>query len=164
MDVANRARFEGYFGEHFARVTRACALVLLEPSAAEDVAAESFARLWSKWGQIEDDDHAGGYVFKTAMRLCARRARMRRRERLGATPDRVGVDEIGRSLDRSELVGALAQLPVRARQAVVLRDWAGFETSDVSRMLGIRESTVRVHLARGRKALRKALTTQERER
>jgi DNA-directed RNA polymerase specialized sigma24 family protein len=47
---------------------------------------------------------------------------------------------------------------------VVLRDWAGFETSEVARMLGTKESTVRVHLARGRAALRDVLTMEERER
>jgi DNA-directed RNA polymerase specialized sigma24 family protein len=46
----------------------------------------------------------------------------------------------------------------------VLRDWAGFETDEVARMLGTKESTVRVHLARGRAALRSALTVEERER
>jgi DNA-directed RNA polymerase specialized sigma24 family protein len=46
---------------------------------------------------------------------------------------------------------------------VVLRDWAGFETAEVARILGARESTVRVHLARGRAALRERLTVEERD-
>ncbi len=71
--VADRAGFEGFYREHLTRVVRACTLVTLDPAAAEDVAAEAFARLWSHWGLIHDEDHAGGYVFKTAMRLCAKR-------------------------------------------------------------------------------------------
>jgi DNA-directed RNA polymerase specialized sigma24 family protein len=120
--VADRARFEGFFRKHFSRVTRACALVLLDPAMAEDVASEAFARLWARWGQIEGDDHAGGYVFKTAMRLCWRRARTMRREARRAVPDLPGPDEIGRSLDRTELFEALALLPIRERQTVTLRD------------------------------------------
>jgi RNA polymerase sigma factor (sigma-70 family) len=153
--MADRAGFEGFYRNHMARVVRGCTLVLLDQSAAEDVAAEAFARLWSKWGQIESDDHAGGFVFKTAMRLCARRAR--RRELVGRVPDRNAEDEIGRSLDRQEILGALGHLPVRQRQAVVLRDWAGMQTREVAKLLGIRDSTVRVHLARGREGLRTAL-------
>jgi RNA polymerase sigma-70 factor (ECF subfamily) len=161
--VADRAAFEGFYRSNLARVVRACALVLLDRQGAEDVAAEAFARLWSKWGQIEGEDHAGGFVFKTAMRLCAKRSRVGGRERLVGTLERRAPDEIARALDRRDVMTALARLPIRQRQAVVLRDWAGFETQEVAGMLGVRESTVRVHLARGRQALRDSLAVEERE-
>jgi RNA polymerase sigma-70 factor, ECF subfamily len=158
MGVANRAAFEAFYREHLARVVRACTLVLLDRSTAEDVAAEAFVRLWSRWEQIESDDHAGGYVFKTAMRLCGRRARFR--EIPGWVPERIGADEIGQAIDRQDVVHALAGLSVRQRQTVVMRDWAGLETGEVAKLLGMRESTVRVHLARGRKALRAVLRSE----
>jgi DNA-directed RNA polymerase specialized sigma24 family protein len=41
---------------------------------------------------------------------------------------------------------------------VVLRDWAGFEVDEIAAILRIRESTVRVHLARGRRTLRERLS------
>jgi RNA polymerase sigma factor (sigma-70 family) len=135
--------------------------VLLDRGDAEDVAAEAFARLWSHWGQIHGEDHAGGYVFKTAMHLCSKRRRRAAREVVGTVPQR------SRPTDpdaRVAVVDALRGLPLRQRQSVVLRDWAGFETSEVARMLGTKESTVRVHLARGRAALRDVLTVEERER
>src|SRR5437867_3083459 len=70
--LADVAAFENFYRENLARIVRACTLVTLNPTLAEDVAAEAFARLWSRWGQIDNDDHAGGFTFKTAMRLCAR--------------------------------------------------------------------------------------------
>ncbi|HEX9123046.1 MAG TPA: hypothetical protein VF984_06755 [Actinomycetota bacterium] len=60
--MSEQAAFEGFYREHVGRVVRACTLVLLDLSEAGDVAAEAFARLWSRWNVIEDDDHAGGYV------------------------------------------------------------------------------------------------------
>jgi len=72
-------------------------------------------------------------------------------------------DEIARALDRRDVMGALGRLPMRQRQAVVLRDWAGFRTNEIAGMLRVRESTVRVHLARGRQALRDSLAVEERE-
>ena len=142
-------------------MVRACALVLLDRAEAEDVAAEAFARLWSHWGQIHGEDHAGGYVFKTAMRLCSKRRRRAAREVVGSVPER------GRATDpdgRVSVMEALRGLPLRQRQSVVLRDWAGFETSEVAKILGTKESTVRVHLARGRATLRAVLTVEDRER
>ena len=59
------------------------------------------------------------------------------------------------------LTAAIEKLSLRQRQAVVLRDWAGFETSEVARMLGMRESTVRVHLSRARQLLRASMQVEE---
>jgi RNA polymerase sigma-70 factor, ECF subfamily len=159
--VPDRTGFEAFYAGHLPRVLRACTLVLLDRGDAEDVAAEAFARLWSHWGQIHGEDHAGGYVFKTAMRLCSKRRRHVAREVVGEVPERNRVTDPG---TRVAVVDALRGLPIRQRQSVVLRDWAGFETSEVARMLGTKESTVRVHLARGRAALREALVVEERER
>ena len=159
--MPDRAGFEAFYAGHLPRVLRACGLVLLDRGEAEDVAAEAFARLWSHWGQIHGEDHAGGYVFKTAMRLCSKRRRRAAREVIGSVPERSRITDPG---VRVSVVDALRGLPLRQRQSVVLRDWAGFETSEVARMLGTTQSTVRVHLARGRAALRETLTVEERER
>lgn len=155
MDVPDAAAFESFYRENLARIVRACLLVTLDRAAAEDVAQEAFVRLWSRWGAIHGPDHAGGFVFKTAMRLCRRRAES------APTLMAVPVDEAASSAERMDVFRALAALPVRQRQSVVLRDWAGFETREVALMLGMRESTVRVHLARGREALRRLLSVEE---
>lgn len=160
--MADRAGFEGYYREHLPRIVRACALVLLDRGLAEEVATEAFARLWSRWGVIKSEDHAGGYVFKTAMRLCSKRARASRRESAAAGPEPAGTNESAHVAERVDVWRALAELSVRQRQTVVLRDWAGYETNEVAAMLGIRESTARVHLARGREALRRSLAVEER--
>jgi RNA polymerase sigma factor (sigma-70 family) len=109
---------------------------------------------------MHGDDHAGGYVFKTAMRLCSKRRRRAAMEVVETVPERGGVID---PVARVSVADALRGLPLRQRQSVVLRDWAGFETSEVARILGTKESTVRVHLARGRAALREVLTVEERE-
>jgi RNA polymerase sigma-70 factor (ECF subfamily) len=159
--VADRAGFEAFYAGHLPRVVRACALVLLDRAEAEDVAAEAFARLWSHWGRIHGEDHAGGYVFTTAMRLCSKRRRRAAREMVGAVPERGTAAD---PTDREAVIDALRTLPLRQRQSVVLRDWVGFPTGEVARILGAKESTVRVHLARGRAALRQRLSVEDRER
>jgi RNA polymerase sigma factor (sigma-70 family) len=155
--VAEAQAFEAFFRDNFARIVRACALQVLDRSLAEEVAAEAFARLWANWGQIRDGDHAGGYVFKTATRLCVRELRRRRlRSALWAPRP----EELERALLRRDVSVALAGLPLRQRQAVVLHDWAGFPTNEVAALLGMRPATVRVHLARGRERLRAALNLE----
>jgi len=157
--VPDAHAFERFYRENLTRIVRACALVTLDRSLAEDVAAEAFARLWSRWGSIDSDDHAGGFVFKTAMRLCGRELRKRSRRPAAGRPSEDA--SIETALVRRDIAEALGSLPLRQRQAVVLRDWAGFESSRAARMLGIRESTLRVHLARARERLRSLLAVHE---
>jgi RNA polymerase sigma factor (sigma-70 family) len=154
--VPDTAAFEAFYRENLARIVRACFLVTLDRQMAEDIAAEAFARLWSKWGSIHGPDHAGGFVFKTAMRLC------RKRSRSVVAPQARSIDEAEAVVDRTDVFAALGRLPVRQRQVIVLRDWAGFGTGEVARIIGARESTVRVHLARGRATLRAALSVEDR--
>ncbi|MGZ8583748.1 MAG: sigma-70 family RNA polymerase sigma factor [Actinomycetota bacterium] len=162
--MADHEGFERFFRVRFPQLVRACALVTLDVAAAEEIAAEAFSRLWPRWGQMHDDDHAGGYVYTTAMRLCSKRRTHARREVVGDVAERPSSrDEVGTALERAEVFAALARLSLRQRQAVTLRDWAGFETDEVASMLGMSASTVRVHLARGRASLRVTFGVKEPE-
>ena len=155
--VADREGFERFFRARYPQLVRACALVTLDVAAAEEIAAEAFSRLWPRWGLMHDDDHAGGYVYTTAMRLCSKRRTRARREVLGDIAD------LSTGRDEAEVFAALGRLSLRQRQVVALRDWAGFETDEVASMLGMSASTVRVHLARGRASLRETLDVKEQE-
>ena len=137
--------------------------MVLDVGLAEEIAAEAFMHLWRRWPEIHDDDHAGGFVYTTAMRLCFRRKKRADREVLGEVDDVPHLEEAGSSLERREIFAALAELPLRQRQSVVLRDWAGFETEEIAEMLEMQAGTVRVHLARGRDALRRRLGTKEQD-
>ena len=52
---------------------------------------------------------------------------------------------------------ALARLGARSRAIVILRELEGLEIAEIARMLGIARVTVRWHLARARRELRRML-------
>ena len=160
--MVDRDGFEAFYRARYGQLVRACALVVLDRGTAEDIAQESFARLWVAWERIGDDDHAGGYVHTTAMRLCWKRRRRRHAEGALLPPTQDDAPDV--VARRRDLVAVLARLPFRQRQVIVLRDWAGFATAEVAEMTGIAESTVRVHLTRGRATLREALRAEGVER
>jgi len=58
---------------------------------------------------------------------------------------------------REMLLAALAELPPRQREVVVLRDVEGLEIAEIAEMLGLAEGNVRVVLHRGRMRLRQLL-------
>lgn len=76
------------------------------------------------------------------------------RARAGATPGGAGADPVGTVVsDRLAVVGALASLPDEQRMAVVLRDIADLDYSEIATVLGVPIGTVRSRIARGRMAI-----------
>jgi RNA polymerase sigma-70 factor (ECF subfamily) len=61
----------------------------------------------------------------------------------------------------SKACRAIAQLEGRPREVMALHCLAGYETSEVAEMLGIREATVRVHLHVGRGHVRDIMAREE---
>jgi RNA polymerase sigma factor (sigma-70 family) len=52
------------------------------------------------------------------------------------------------------LIAMLRELPKQQRACLVLRHYVGYDTDEIATILGISRATVRVHLSRGRRALR----------
>jgi len=64
---------------------------------------------------------------------------------------------------RAVLRMCLGELSTIQRTCLILRDLQGRSCEEIAQILGIRRSTVRVHLFRGRKNLKKILTQKMKE-
>jgi RNA polymerase sigma-70 factor, ECF subfamily len=144
--------FDGCFRELFPGVARAAALVVRDRQLGPDIAQESFARLFERWDRSESHDHARNFVYRVAVNLA--------RSHL-AGPDAPAADPTGPSAAWLDAVAALEQLSSKQRACVVLVDYADLDAAAVSAILGMAEATVRVHLHRGRRALRARLDLPE---
>ena len=124
-------------------------------STAEDCAQEALVRLWMRRPGIDDPR---AWVFRCAFHLVTSTARRRLAERravhrLASLPRLT--DEHAAIVERYvDLHRGLAALPVRQRQAVLLRYLADLDIPQVARAMGCSSGTVKAHLARGLAALR----------
>jgi RNA polymerase sigma-70 factor (ECF subfamily) len=76
-----------------------------------------------------------------------------------------GTEDAMRRGEQMRLIyAALATLPERERTAIVLRDIEGIPTSEVARILGSSEVTVRSQISNGRVKIRKFIDRQQRRR
>lgn len=129
---------------------------------AEDVAQETMLRLWRvapQWRQGET--RVTTWAYRVATNLCIDRQRSRGRRRQMALDDApevadgaVGAEarlqEAGRM---AALEAALADLPDRQRQAVVLRHLEGMTNPEIAAIMEIGVEAVESLTARGKRAL-----------
>jgi RNA polymerase sigma factor (sigma-70 family) len=153
--------FDSFFREHFARLARAAALVVRDVSTGQDLAQEAFVRLHPRWSEMESSDHARNFLYRVAINLA--RSHLRKYVRLSFFGLRrqeersPAADPITRTDDWLQVAQALDGLSSRQRACVVMVDYVDMEPAEAGRILGIRPETVRVHLMRGRRALKERL-------
>jgi RNA polymerase sigma-70 factor (sigma-E family) len=123
---------------------------------AEDVAQEACARAYSRWASVRD--HAEPWCVRVASNLAldllrARTRAIRRNERLKASEVTVNpaIEE------RLDLYAALATLPKRQRETVVLRYLGDLSEAQTADLIGCSVGSVKTHASRGLAALREVL-------
>jgi len=154
--------FDECFTELFPGVARTAALVVRDRQLGPDIAQEAFARLFERWDRIESADHARNFVYRVAVNLARSHLRRRIAAPFGlAGPERASADSTDSSAAWLDAVAALEHLSSKQRACVVLVDYADLDAAAASTILGMAEATVRVHLHRGRRALRERLELPE---
>ena len=138
------------------------ARLLGDRTEAEDLAQEAMLRLWRiapDWRQGEAK--VTTWLYRVVTNMCADRQRMRQRRRqtpLDDTPemeDGAKTAEAGMiEADRmAALSAALALLPARQREAVVLRHIEGLTNPEIAVVMDIGVEAVESLTARGKRAL-----------
>src|SRR6266540_3284133 len=149
------ADFEAFYLAHRVRLFRALVVVTRDVHAAEELAQDSFVRVWERWDRVRRLADPTGYLYRTAMngwfQLHRRAARGARRM---VHPGRA-VDPMEAVENRDLVARRLLELPPRQRAALVLTEYLGHDSTEAGRALGIRPGTVRRLASKGRAALRR---------
>ena len=169
-----RRRDQGAFAELVARWQRPLFAKALRNSRsledADDLVQETFLRAWRELGRFRDDGAFGGWLLRIMANLLADRGRRRGRETPGAetlaeaTPDpRPGPDdELARGELEDELRRALEAIPPgRRREVFRMRFVEGMPVNQIADALGVHSGTVKVHVFRLVRELRRRLAGKE---
>lgn len=147
-------RFGALFFAHAPRLVRLAAL--LGDDDPEDVVQESFCKLYAARGRLRgrfraEDAEVVSYLNRIVVnevRGRQRRRQMARRDaHLLTTADTT--DPTAVHGDRRAVVEALAGLPPRQREALVLRFWMDLPLAAIADAMGVRIGTVKSQISRG---------------
>jgi RNA polymerase sigma-70 factor (sigma-E family) len=153
------------FRERHAELVRLAMLVVGDRPAAEDVVQDVFARLCVR-DHPPGRDQSVAYARAAVLNGCRSMLRRRRiARRVGGRHDAAlsnashdsAENEVILAEDRREVLAALAELPVRRREVLVLRYWLGLSESEIASVLGISTGTVKSNASRGIAALARKL-------
>jgi len=150
--------FDGFYAAHFDHVARAISLAAGDRELARDATQEAFARALRRWRTVRDMDRTDGWVYVVAMNQL--RDHWRRLERRRPT-EQIAVDSSGAVVTRLSVRDAIATLPPRQRQAVVLRYLADLPLADVANAMGCALGTVKATLHEALRAMRVELEEDE---
>ncbi|WP_426034572.1 RNA polymerase sigma factor [Cypionkella sp. TWP1-2-1b2] len=156
-------------GRLLPRVLGYAGRMLGDRAEAEDVAQEAMLRLWKvapEWRQGEAK--VSTWIYRVVANLCTDRLRARRRRRAEALDDVAepadGAASVVAGMIEADRMAALdlalAALPERQREAVVLRHIEGFSNLEIAEILQTGVEAVESLTARGKRALAALLSGQ----
>lgn len=146
--------FEATFRSGYPKAVRVAARILGDRARAEEIAAEACTRAFVHWKRLSREPWREAWLVRVAANLAIDTAR-RRAVPLAVSEPAPPDDDL--VVLRSALVAALARLPRRQRDVVVLRYLTDLSEADTACALGISEGTVKTHLSRGLAGLRQVL-------
>jgi RNA polymerase sigma-70 factor (sigma-E family) len=158
-EASGRLDVAALFRQHHADLVRLALLLVGDRGCAEDVVQDVYARLCVR-GRDVGPDTALAYVRTAVVNGC--RSVLRRRviaDRFAFS--RAAQTEVQESAehtailaeDRRRVLAALAALPARRREVLVLRFYVGLPVAEVAAILGISQGSVKSAAARGLAAL-----------
>jgi RNA polymerase sigma-70 factor (sigma-E family) len=141
------------FRERYSELVGLAGLLLNDPGAAEEVVQDAFAKFHLSWHRIDDRDREVAYlrsIVCNAARGRLRRWGVERRKQPAPVPEAVDRPDAALAQHRRDVVAAaLARLPRRQRECVVLRYWLDLPVREIAAALSVAEGSVKSHLHRG---------------
>lgn len=139
--------------------------LLVSSEEAEDAVQEVLLKLWKGRSSIENYKNPEAFAMTMTKNYCLDRLKSRQASNLKIVHSNYQhSDNVQRQVELSDemqwVFKAMDALPEKQRIVMQLRDIEQFEFHEISEMLEINETAIRVNLSRARKAVREELVKQ----
>ena len=160
-DSPAEVSFDDLYEAHYVRLVRVAWLLLRDAGRAEELVQDAFVELHQRWSGLRSPADAGGYLYVAVLNRS--RSALRHLGVVRAAPVDRAEHEVSaeaqalRAFERRRVLAALAQLPRRQREVLVLRYYAQLSEAEAAGVLKISRGSVKSHASRGIRALRPLL-------
>ena len=161
---ARASGFEALFMEHWAHVYRILQRIVGDPSEAEDLALETFFRLYERYPPREAEFNIGGWLYRVATNLGLHSIRSwKRRERYETTAGKFALEEtsedhpaeiLAKEEERRFVRLALARMNQQSSKLLILR-YSGMSYKEIARTLGLAPTSIGPLLLRAEREFEK---------
>ncbi len=146
---------------HYNQLVRLAVMLVHDVQTAEEVVQDSFDAMHLAWRRLRDTEKALSYLRQAIVNRSRSVLRHRKVVEMHApkpAPYEQSAEHAALTLiERSAVTSALRSLPVRQREAFVLRYYGDFSEADVATAMGISRGAVKSHTARAMAALKSML-------
>jgi RNA polymerase sigma-70 factor (sigma-E family) len=158
MPDGSDAEYLAYVHGRTPALRRVAHLLCGDGHQADDLVQATITKLYARWPRVARADNIDAYVHTMLVRtfLDERRRGWWKVKLFGAAPERPEPAGVAAE-ERTVLRAALAQVPPRQQAVLVLRFLCDQPVSDVARILGCSEGTVKSQTSHGLTALRRIL-------
>jgi RNA polymerase sigma-70 factor (ECF subfamily) len=170
---SSASAFEALFMEHWAPIYRVLQRLVGDPAEAEDLALETFFRLYQRYPLREAEFNIGGWLYRVATNLGLHSIRnWKRRERhemtagkfaLEETPENQPAEILAKEEERRFVRLALAQMNEQRSKLLILRH-SGMSYKEIAEALQLAATSIGPLLLRAERDFEKryrALLAQE---
>ncbi len=136
-------------------VFRLCIVYLKNNADAEDAFQDIFVKLFEKKIKFNDEEHLKAWLIKCTTNHC--------KNMLGSYWNRfrVSINDVVIPIEYKkdyDLINYITKLPFKYKAVIYLYYYEGYNSLEISKILNIKEATIRTQLKRGREILKKDLS------
>jgi len=160
--AGDQEAFATLYRTHYRQVHALSLRLTCESGRAEELTQEAFVRAWGALQGFRGDSRLGTWLHTITVRAHSEREKRARRIEEREVPSET-VDSYAFAARRAmpgtaiDLERAIAKLPPRAREVLVLYDIHGYKHREIAAMLNVAEGTTKAQLHRARRLVRSFL-------
>lgn len=155
----NRTRLAAAYDKYADMLFRLALSHTASREDAEDAVQDVFTKYISTSPRFRDDEHERAWLVRVTVNRChdlVKHGKIRMHDSLEDITDLPSEED-----SASGILKAVGELPEKYKTTIVLHYLEGFSVEEVSGMLGITLSAVKMRLSRGRELLKKTMTDEE---
>lgn len=165
--ICNNARAQHELYELFApAMFKICLRYAPDTSTAQDIFQDAFVKVYQNLHKIKQSSHLPGWIKRVFVYTAIDQLRATAKFRQHVAIDTAiqienNLLDVHSQLATADLINLVQQLPQRARLVFNLYVMEGFSHKEIADLLSIQEGTSKSQLFEAKKALQKALRTQD---